>query len=176
MALTPDQVTIYGTIGTAIALIIIIYFTRATRRRIIGALAGGLTMGLLVILIDFIVSLLGFWYYPGSTTGYAPLGYYIPTALFYGSGIALIGWRINRRFGIKGLAAFIILFGLYGSIRDYVTAATVSKGIIIFGLGIVPVIADYLTWVGGITTAQIVMWLVAGSAKDDRLARTKTNE
>lgn len=172
MALTPDQFTIYGTIGTLIALIIIIYFTHATRRRIAGALVGGLVVGLLSIFIDFIASSLGFWYYPGSTTGYAPLGYYIPVILFYGAGIALIGWRINRRFGIKGLAVFIILFGIYGSTRDYVTAATASKGIITSAPGIVPVIADYLAGICILTVAQIVMWLVAGSSKEVSLART----
>jgi hypothetical protein len=166
--ITLDQITIYGTLGTAIVLIIIIYFTRATRLRIAGALAAGL----LIILTDFIASSLGLWHYPGYTSGIGPIGYYIPTALFYGAGMALIGWRINRRFGMKGLAVFIILFGLYGSTRDYIYA-TSSSNVIIFGMGIVHVIADYLAWIGILIIAQIVMWLVAGPAKDDRLARTK---
>jgi len=64
-------------------------------------------------LIDWTAFSLGLWYYTGSKTGYGPLGYYIPNALFYGVGIALIGWRINRKFGIKSLIVFIILFGDY---------------------------------------------------------------
>ncbi len=173
VTITPYQITIYGTIASAILLTIIIYITRATRRRIAGALVGGLVVGLMVILIDFIASSLGLWYYPGSTTGYGPLGYYIPNALFYGAGIALIGWRINRRFGVKGLAVFIILLGFYGVSRDFIfTATTSSSNIIVFGTGIVPVIADALAWMALLTVAQIVMWLIAGPAKEDKLART----
>jgi len=168
---TPDQIAIYGTVGIVIILIIIIYFTRATRRRIVGALAGGLAGGLVIALTDFIASLLGLWYYPGITP-YTQLEYYIPAALLYGSGMALIGWRINRRFSIKGLMIFILLFGVYGSTRDFIVAATSSGSVITYGTGTVPVIADYLAWVGLLVIAQIAMWLVAGPAKDDRLART----
>ncbi len=171
--ITPDQITIYGTIASVLLLAIIVYFTRATRRRIAGALIGGLATGLIVILIDAIASSLGLWYYPGSTTGYGPLGYYIPNALFYGAGIALIGWRINRRFGIKALTAFIVLFGLYGVSRDFIfTAVTSSSNIIVFGVGIAPVIADIVAWMGVLTVAQILMWLIAGPARADKLART----
>ena len=86
--------------------------------------------------------------------------------------MALIGWRINRRFGIKGLTIFIILFGFYGSIRDYVYA-TSSSNVIIFGTGTVPVIVDYTAWVGILVIAQIVMWLVPGPAKNDQLRNKK---
>ncbi len=174
VTITPDQIIIYGTTASVVLLTIIIYFTRAARRRIAGALVGGIATGLLVILVDTIASSLGLWYYPGSTTGYGPLGYYIPNALFYGAGIALIGWRINRRFGINALIAFIILFGFYGVSRDFLfTAATSSSNLIVFGSGTAPVIADMLAWMGVLTIAQIVMWLIAGPAKDDKLARAK---
>jgi hypothetical protein len=48
-----------------------------------------------------------------------PLMYYVLTGIFYGAGIALLGWRVNRRFGLKGLILFILLFGVYGVIRDF---------------------------------------------------------
>ena len=172
MVITLDQITIYGTLGTFVVLIIIIYFTHATRRRIAGALAGGLAAGLLIILTDYLAFSLGLWHYSGYTSGIGPIGYYIPTALFYGAGMALIGWRINRRFGIKGLTVFIILFGLYGSTRDYIYA-TSSSNVIIFGTGIIPLIVDYIAWVGILIIAQIVMWFVSGPAKADSLARKK---
>ena len=173
MAFTLDQIILYGTIGIVIILIIIIYFTRATRWRIAGALAGGLAGGLFIVLTDYIASLLGLWYYPDITV-YTQLSYYVPSALLYGSGIALIGWRINRRFGIKGLTAFILLFGVYGSTRDFIVAATSSGSVITYGQGFIPVIGDYIAWVGLLVLTQIVMWLVAGPAKDDKL-RTKNN-
>lgn len=175
VTITPDQIIIYGTAAAVVLLTIIIYFTRATRSRIAGALVGGIATGLMVILVDTIASSLGLWYYPGSTTGYGPLGYYIPGALFYGSGMALIGWRINRRFGINGLFIFVILFGFYGVIRDYVgTALTQSSNILVLGSGMVPVIADILAYMAGLTIALIVMWIIAGPAKEDQLARTST--
>ena len=173
MAFTLDQLLVYGTMGIVVILIIIIYFTRATRRRIVGALAGGLAGGLVIALTDYIASSLGLWYYP-SITVYTQLSYYVPSALLYGSGIALIGWRINRRFGIKGLTVFILLFGIYGSTRDFIVAATSSGSVLTYGQGFLPVIGDYLAWIGLLIIAQIVMWFVAGPAKDDPLARTKT--
>ena len=172
VTITPDQITFYGTLGSLILLAIIIYFTRAKSRRIVGAVVGGFVVGLLIILIDWTASSLGLWYYPGSTTGYGPLGYYIPNALFYGAGIAFIGWRINRKWGIKALISFIVIFGLYGIIRDFIfTASTQSSNIIVFGHGIFPVIADMLAWIGALSIAQIIMWLIAGPSKTDSLAR-----
>lgn len=123
-------------------------------------------------MIDWTASSLGLWYYSGSTTGYGPLGYYIPNAIFYGEGIALIGWRLNRRWGIKALIIFIILFGLYCISRDFIgTSITQSSNIIVFGHGILSVIADMLAWMGALTIAQIVTWLIAGPSKADALAR-----
>jgi len=52
----------------------------------------------------------GWWHYPSSTTPYGPLGYYVLTAIFYGAGIALLGWRVNRRFVLKVITLFIIIF------------------------------------------------------------------
>lgn len=72
VTITPDQITVYGTIVSLILLTIIIYFTRAKGRRIVGAVVGGFIVGLLIILIDWTASSLGLWYYPGSTTGYGP--------------------------------------------------------------------------------------------------------
>lgn len=66
--ITPDQVFIYVIIGYTAILAITIYFTRATLRRIAGALVGGLgTAFTLGILIDTIGVSLGLGYYPGST-------------------------------------------------------------------------------------------------------------
>jgi H+/Cl- antiporter ClcA len=60
VTITPDQITVYGIIGSLILLAIIIYFTRAKSRRIVGAIVGGLVVGLLIILIDWTASSLGY--------------------------------------------------------------------------------------------------------------------
>ncbi len=127
-------------------------------------------LGLLNILVDILAYYNGWWYYPSSTVAYGPLGYYIITAIFYGAGIALIGWRVNRRFGLRGISLFIIFFGFYGVIRDFTeSAATRFSNLIIFGHGPIPILADGLAWVILIAIAQLVMMLLTGPAKADRL-------
>lgn len=90
----------------SILLTVIIYFTRETPRQILGAMVGGLAVSLLGISIDIIAYYNGWWYYPNSTTAYGSLGYYLIAASFYGAGVALIGWRVNRHFGLKVLIVF----------------------------------------------------------------------
>jgi hypothetical protein len=98
------------------------------------------------------------------------LVYYIITAIFYGAGMALIGWRVNRRFGLKRIGLFIIFFGFYVVFRDFTeSAATQSSNLIMFGHGPVPMLADALAWVIFIATAQLVMRLLAGAVESVQL-------
>ena len=54
----------------------------------------------------------------------------------------------TRKWSIIALTSFIVIFGLYGIIRDFIfTASTQSSNIIVFGHGIFPVIADMLAWI-----------------------------
>jgi len=76
--------------------------TRATPRRILGALAGGLAAALLNVGEDIVAFSLGWWYYPSVATSYGPPLMYVAVGLWYGAGVALIGWRLTRRFGWRG--------------------------------------------------------------------------
>lgn len=54
---------------------------------------------------------------------------YTVVALWYGAGVALIGWRVIRRFGGRGLVTFIGIMGVYGPIRDYGAARWSGGGV-----------------------------------------------
>jgi uncharacterized protein YacL len=66
---------------------------------------------------------------------------------------------------------FLIILGIFIRQWSIFTSNTQSSNIIVFGQGILPVIADMLAWIGVLTTAQIIMWLIAGPSKADSLAR-----
>src|SRR5262245_43685573 len=84
------------------------YFTRATPRRILGALIAGLFAWLVWgPVLDLVADRPGCWHYPASSTRYAPLEWYLVAALWPGASWALIGWRVVRRFRGTGLAVYL---------------------------------------------------------------------
>src|SRR5262252_3770147 len=117
---------------SSILLLVVAYFTRPSPRRLIGALAGGLAFGTLNVVWDLAAHYAGWWYYPWTDAPYAPLPFYLVQGLFYGAAVtSLIGWRIQRRFGTRGLVGFLVLFPIYGAIHDYGgTAAVASSGML----------------------------------------------
>jgi hypothetical protein len=147
-----------------------VYLTRATFRRLVGALMAGVTVTLLVAGADVLARKLGWWYYPSLKTPYELVLMYLAAALWYGAGVALIGWRLTRRFGWRGLGAFVGVMGIVGPLRDYAGAA--MTGAVVFGPGIIPVLGDAVCWAGGMAIAQAVMRLLVGSAGMDKLRQT----
>jgi hypothetical protein len=121
--------------------------------------------------VDALARDLGWWRYPGVQTPYGRVLMYVAAGLWYGAGVALIGWRLRRRFGWRGLAAFLGVIGVLGPLRDYAGAAL--TGVIVFAPGIVPILADAACWVAGTALIQGLMNLIAGPARGDRLARTR---
>jgi hypothetical protein len=146
------------------------YFTRATLRRLLGALVGGVAATLLGVGFDVAGHSLGWWHYVGVTTPYGPPLMYVALGLWYGAGVALIGWRITRRYGWQGQVAFIGGMAVYGPIRDYVGVALSKNRLQVIAPGIMPVVGDVILWASVIAAAQGVMRLVAGSAQNDQLA------
>jgi len=156
------------TAGYALAFVIAAWFTRATSRRVIGALAGGAVVGLGCLGMLVLGVALQWWKVPLLAT---------PFLLFLGlaiscSPIYLVTWRIARRFGGRGLALFTSVVTIIGAPRDYFIASKFPEWMV-FSPGVVPIIADALTY-GAIIVllGHGVMWLVAGPAQEDRLART----
>ena len=172
--LTMDQFALLIAPVAALALLLVIYLTRPGPRRVSGALLGGLFAGTLNLVLDSAAFSLGLWRYPFTHAAFGPLGFYLAAGLFYGAGMALIGWRIDRRFGRRGVLIFLACFAVYGPLRDYLGSAAASAAglqFIVFAPGPLAVLADALCWVGGVGLALAVMRLFAGPARRDRLAR-----
>ena len=104
----------------------VIYFTRASARRVEGALVGGAAAGLLGLGAIDLCEALHWWHIPfASTPAFLPLffvGLLISLAPIY-----LVTWRLARRFGWRGLAMFISIVAVIGPPRDYLIAANFPK-------------------------------------------------
>jgi hypothetical protein len=165
-------VLVVGLLITTILFAVIAFFTRATPRRIAGALIGAIPVVPLVMVYDAIAARLGWWHYPSVTTGSAPLAWYIAAAMGYGAAFGLVGWRVIRRFGRRGLAGFLIALAVFGVARDDTYART--TGVIEFGSGALPLLADLFAYGSAAALVQIVMLWIAGPPRSDPLARQKT--
>ena len=166
--MTTQQIILW-TFAYLIELGAVIYFTRATSRRVMGALVGGAAAGLLGMGAIALSEALGWWRIP-----FAPTPYFLP--LFYLgllislTPIYLVTWRVARRFGWRGLAVCFCAVAVIGPPRDYLIAATFPKWMV-FAPGVAPILADAATYVGMVILGHVVMRLIAGPAREDRLAR-----
>ena len=147
----------------------LLYITRPTTRRIVGALAGGAAAGLLALGAIAFAEAQGWWRVPAGSTPYFRLQLYLGLAISM-TPTYLITWRVARRFGWRGLAVFLGAVAIIGPPRDYLIAATFPEWMV-FAPGVAPVLADAAIYVGMVALGHAVMRLVAGPAGGDRLAR-----
>jgi hypothetical protein len=135
--------------------------------KIIGlSLVTGFVMGSINMLGDMLAASQGWWHYPFTTVNHAPLTWYLGTALFYGAGIiGLVGWWARKRFGWRGGVVLLLLFPLWGILRDFGGSAfyNQTQTMIVWGKGLVPVAADFLLWAsagaaGFFTMAGLEKW------------------
>ena len=151
------------------ALIAVTYFTRATVRRVVGALAGGAVASLIALRVIALGEALGWWHIPFASTPYFVTVLYLGLAISLAP-VYLVTWRLARRFGWRGLTVFTVIVAIVGPPRDYFYAATFPKWMV-FAPGIAPILADSATYVAMVLVGHAVMRLVAGPAGADRLAR-----
>jgi hypothetical protein len=166
--MTTQQVILF-TCAYLVALIVVIYFTRATLRRVIGAMAGGAAAGLLGIGAIALCEALGWWWVPFAPTPFFLALFYLGLAISL-MPIYLVTWRLARRFGWRGLVVFIGIVTVIGPPRDYLYATMFPKWMV-FAPGIAPIVADGATYAGIVIAGHAVMRLIAGPAGEDRLAR-----
>jgi hypothetical protein len=152
-----------------VLLVVVIYFTRATARRVVGALIGGAAVGFFGLGAIKLCEALGWWKIPFASTPYFAFIFYAGIAITC-SPIYLVTWRVARRWGWRGLAVFVAVIAVIGPPRDYLYATTFPKWMV-FSPGVAPILADSVTYIGIVLLGHVVMWLVAGSARADRLAR-----
>jgi len=153
----------------AVALVVVIYFTRATARRVTGALVGGAAAALMALGSITLCESLGWWKIPFASTPYFVLIFYVGLSITC-SPFYLITWRVARRFGWRGLLVCVAMVAVVGPPRDYLYAATFPQWMV-FSPGVAPILADSATYIGIVVVGHVVMRLVAGSARKDRLAR-----
>jgi hypothetical protein len=153
-----------------VELVAVLYFTRATARRVMGALAGGVVAGLLAMGAIAVCEALGWWHVTFATTLCSlPLFFLCLVSL---SPIYLVTWRVARRFGWRGLAVFTSAAAIIGAPRDYLIAAKFPEWMV-FAPGVAPILADAATYVGIVILGHAVMRLIAGPAKADSFARNR---
>ena len=157
------------TCAYAVALAAVVYVTRATSRRVVGAFAGGAAAACWGLGAIIAGEALGVWrdFLP-STRGMRML-FYVGLTISL-SPIYLVTWRVARRFGLRGLAVCLIVVGVVGPPRDYLYVASYPEWGT-FAPGVAPVLADAATYIGLVALGHLVMWLVSGSSRGSQLAR-----
>jgi hypothetical protein len=113
----------------------------------------------------------GWWRYTSDDTPVGPLAIY-PLLVAAFALLALIGWRVLRRFGSRGLTAFLAILAVMGTLRDYLIAGRLM-GLVVFAPGVALTIFDAFLWAGLTALAIAVMRAVGGPSRDDRHARRR---
>jgi hypothetical protein len=150
------------------ATALVAVFTRATPRRIAGALAGGAAAGIVTLGIVALGERPGWWHMAITWEPYfltlGLIGFTLCAFIF------LITWRIARRFGWRGLAVFLVILAVIGPPRNYWYMRQFPEWGH-YAPGIAPVLAISASYVVLVLVGHGVMRLVAGPSGDDRLAR-----
>ena len=144
------------------------YFTRATPRRIAGALAGAFVAGVVGLGIIAVCERAGWWHMVISWTPYF-LALLLIDMTVCGF-LFLLTWRIARRWGWRGLAVTLIVAAIVGPPRDYMYMRYFPEWGH-YGPGIAPYIAISGAYVILIAVGHGVMRLVAGPSSANSLAR-----
>ncbi len=164
--MTPRQLIVV-IFAYLVELVAVVYFTRPTWRRVVGAFAGGAAVGCFGMAAIVLGNALGLWRVPIFWTPYFVALFYLGLAISV-TPIYLVTWRLVRRFGRRGLAVFICIVAIIGPPRDYLYAAKYPAWMV-FAPGVAPIIADAVAYVGIVAIGHAVMRLVAGDSRADRL-------
>jgi hypothetical protein len=165
--MTTQQLHLFN--GLALVLLVLVgIITRATARRIAGALAGGAAAGVVALLMIALGEEVGWWH---MAIRWEP---YFLTLLWIDFALAafpfLFTWRIARRFGRRGLAAGVCAAAVIGPPRDYWYMRRFPEWGA-YAPGVAPVLAISATYILILVVGHGVMRLVAGPARESPLAR-----
>jgi hypothetical protein len=166
--MTTLQIHIFNAIALSLT-VITAFLTRATPRRIVGALLGAGAAGVFGLAIVFLGMSAGLWnfYFPHDPFFLALLWLDFTLCAY----AFLLTWRIARRFGGRGLFVAAFIAAAIGPFRD----SAYMKRFPEWGSyapGLAPLLAISATYLVLGIVGHGVMRMVAGPAAADRLART----
>jgi len=151
-----------------VLLAVVAVLTRATPRRIAGALAGAALAGAVMLPAIALGERAGWWHFV------FPSDPYFLTLMCIGmipcGFVFLITWRIARRFGGRGLALVAFAVAVIGPVRDYRYMAIFPEWGS-YAPGLAPVFAISAAYVILGVLGHGLMRLIAGPAAADRLVR-----
>jgi hypothetical protein len=151
-----------------VVLVVVAVLTRATARRLAGALAGMVVMYPVGLALVALGERVGWWHweFPWEPNFLTALGINCVLCAF----VFLITWRIARRFGGRGLAVVAVVAAVIGPIRDKSFVERYPEWGS-FAPGVVPVLAISACYVLFVVVGHGLMRLVAGPARGSPLAR-----
>jgi len=148
--------------------VVVAVLTRATPRRIVGALAGGAVCGPAAFGIIALAERAGWWHFAITWKPYFIALLWV--GILLGAFVFLLTWRVARRFGGRGLAVLLVASAVLGPIRDSLYMARFPEWGS-YAPGIAPMLAISAAYVLIGCLGHGTMRLVAGPATADRLAR-----
>jgi len=165
--MTTNQLHLFNAVYLG-AFVVVAVLTRATGRRIAGAVAGSAVAAVAALGIIALGEKVGWWHMVIDWEPYFLAVLWLDFAL---SGfIFLLTWRIARRYGRRGLAVVAVVAMVLGPVRDYRYMERFPEWGA-YAPGIAPVLAISATYLLLGVLGHCVMRLVAGPAHEDRLAR-----
>lgn len=165
--MTTEQLYLFGGVYLIVFAVVTV-LTRATPRRIMGALAGGLAVGVAALGIIALGEKAGWWHQVIRWEPYFLALLVINFALC--AFVFLITWRIARRFGWRGLFLVALSVAVIGPPRDYWYMARFPEWGA-YNWSVTTVVAVSAAYVLLGVLGHGVMRLVAGPAREDGLAR-----
>jgi hypothetical protein len=165
--MTTQQLHLFNLLYLIISVVVAV-LTRATARRIAGAVVGGAAVGVVGLGIIALGEKVGWWHMAITWEPYFLTLMLIDSALC--AFVFLITWRITRRFGWRGLAVVLVVLALFGPVRDqWYMRRFPEWGS--YRAGFAHVLAISASYVIVILVGYGIMRLVAGPTRKDRLAR-----
>jgi hypothetical protein len=158
--------------GCLVVVVVVAILTRATVRRVAGALAGAAVFGVAALGIIALRERVGWWHMAITWEPYFIALLWLDFTLC--GFIYLITWRIAHRFGWRGLALVVAVAAVIGPVRDYWYLARFPEWGA-YAPGVTPVVAISATYIVMVLLGHGVMRLIAGPVIEDRLAPSPQN-
>jgi len=134
--------------------------SQATPQRSLGALLGGLVASAAGAGLDVLGHRLGWWYYVGASDAHGPWLVYVGVVFLEGA-LALLGWRLVRRYGPPALMLLVPGAALCTTAADFIAAGKPNP-VQVIAPGPVPKVGDFLLWSTITALGLLVMRVFVG--------------